>query len=334
MTVARLLVKRIALGLVTIWAVLSGIFLLFVGTRDWYLGSLLAGTARGPTSDAEDVQEARDAYLAERGLDAPMDELYVDWMGDMFTLQWGESFELGRDALSLVIRGTARTAAYVVPAILIAAVVGIGIGLLTGMNSRARGEGAIRTLTYTGMGVPNFWLGAMVLTVASGAAVIFDPVFLTGRGEGMPSIAVTEWPFLYEWVVPVLLVATTLIAAVVSYARAYSMQYYADDLTKLVRAKGGGRIAVARHVVRNAAVPIVSLLFAETFALIALAVFVVEAVFAIDGIGSLYYNAVWTQDLPILMGGAMVFVTLGVVGNILQDLTQSALDPRVDVESL
>ena len=87
-------------------------------------------------------------------------------------------------------------------------------------------------------------------------------------------------------------------------------------------------------MVRNAAVPLVSLLFAETLALIALSVFVVEAVFAIDGIGSLFYNAVWTQDLPILMGGAMVFVSLGVAGNILQDLLYTALDPRVDTDSL
>jgi len=333
-SIARLLAKRIVLGILTIWAVLSGIFALIVGTRNWHLSSQLARVSRSPTTDQEDVEATEQAYLAERGLDKPTDELYVDWMGNMFTLQWGESFDHGREALSMVLAGTARTAGYVLPAIVIATLLGLALGLVTGMASRARGEGATRSWTYLLMGLPNFWVGAMLLLTASTAAFIFQPVFLTGQGQGTPSIAVQDWPFLYEHVLPIMLVATTLLAAVVSYARAYSMQYYAHDLTKLIRAKGGGRLDVARHVVRNAAVPLVSLLFAETLALIALSVFVVEAVFAIDGIGSLFYNAVWTQDLPILMGSAMVLVSIGVAGNIIQDLLYSALDPRVDTDSL
>ena len=334
MNVVRFLLRRTALGLATVWAVVSGVFLLFVGTRDWYLGSILAMMSRDPNTSPEDIETTRQEYLAERGLDGDLGELYVEWMWNTFTLQWGDSFKYGRDALEMVLSGTARTAAYVLPALVLAVLVGLAVGVVSAMWSDARGETSARSLSYAGMGLPNFWVGALILAVAGGAAVIFRPVFLTGRGQGMPTIAVAEFPFLYAYVLPPLLVATTLLAGVVSYARAYSMQYYADDLTKLVRAKGGGRGTVARHVVRNAAVPLVSLLFTETLALIALSVFVVEAVFAIDGIGSLFYNAVWVQDLPILMGATMVFVTLGVLGNLVQDLLHAALDPRLDTSSL
>lgn len=333
MKVARLLLQRLVLGVLTVWAVLSGIFLLFVGTEDWYLGAILGQVARSPTTDPEDVAAAKQEYLAERGLDKGFGELYVDYMRNMFTLQWGESFEYGHEALPMVLSGTARTAAYVLPAILLAVVIGLGIGYVTATNSRARWEGTLRNVTYAGMGVPNFWIGAVLLTLSASAAVIYRPVFLTGM-SGQPEMAVTEWSFLYSYVLPTLLVATTLIAAVASYARAYAKQYYAADLTKLLKAKGGGRATVTRHVVRNAAIPLVSILFTETLALIALSVFVVEAVFAIDGIGSLFYNAIWKRDLPILMGSAMVFVTLGVVGNILQDLLHSVLDPRIETTSL
>lgn len=333
MRVARLVIERLVLGVVTIWAVLSGIFLLFVGTKDWYLGAILARVSRSPTTDAEDVEAARQEYLAERGLDAELSELYVDWMGNMFTFQWGQSFDHGVDALPMVLSGTARTAAYVLPAIVLAVIIGLAVGLFTAMNNRSRTDSTTRSITYAGMGIPNFWIGAVLLTLSASAAVIYRPVFLTGMA-GQPSISVTEWPFLYSYVLPTLLVATTLLAAVASYARAYSRQYYADNLTKLIKAKGGGRLTIAKHVVRNAAIPLVSILFTETLALIALSVFVIEAVFAIDGIGSLFYNAVWTQDLPIIMGSAMVFVTLGVVGNLLQDLLNSLLDPRVDTASL
>ncbi|MEF8808592.1 ABC transporter permease [Natronomonas sp.] len=333
MSLARLIVERLALALVTIWAVLSGIFLLFVGTENWYLGTILARVARSPTTDAEDVEAVKQEYLAERGLDGELHELYVDWMANMFTFQWGQSFDHGVDALPMVLSGTARTAAYVLPAILLAVIVGLAVGLFTAMNDGSLSDSTTRTVTYAGMGIPNFWVGAVLLTLSASAAVIYRPVFLTGM-SGQPEIAVTEWPALYSYVLPTLLVATTLLAAVASYARAYSKQYYADDITKLVKAKGGGRVTIAKHVVRNAAIPLVSILFTETLALIALSVFVIEAVFAIDGIGSLFYNAIWTQDLPIVMGSAMVFVTLGVVGNLLQDLLNSLLDPRVDTASL
>lgn len=334
MRVGRLLVKRALLGLATVWATVSGVFLLFVGTEDWYLSAKLANANRDPDATRAEIEQQRQAYLAERGLDGDLWEVYLEWMERTFTFQWGNSFEYGRSALDMVLAGAARTAAYVVPAVLLAVLVGLAIGVLTGMNSRSRGETGLRGLVYAGMGVPNFWLGALLLTLASGAAFIYTPIYAFGPGAGMPEIAVAEWSFLYSYVVPVLLLATTLVAAVVSYARAYSMQYHADDLTKLVRAKGGGRLDVARHVVRNAAVPLVSLLFTETLALIALSVFVIEAVFAIDGIGSLYYNSIWTQDLPILLGGAMTFVALSVLSNVCQDLLHAVLDPRVDTTSL
>ena len=83
-------------------------------------------------------------------------------------------------------------------------------------------------------------------------------------------------------------------------------------------------------MLRNASIPLISLLFTETLALLALAVFVIEALFAIDGFGLLFYNAIWTRDLPVLMGGTMVIVTVGVAGNVLQDIAYSVLDPRVD----
>lgn len=332
MNVIRVIGRRLAIGLVTIWAVLSGVFVLFTQTEDWHLSAILARTARSPTTDEEDVAQAREAYLAERNLDRPALELYADWMERMFTFQWGESFDTGREVFPMVMAATRRTAMYVGPAVVLAALLGLVVGLVTAIYSDKRGEGATRSGAYVGLSVPNFWIGAVILTIATGVGMVYRPVFLAGMR--IPEITVVELPFLYEYVLPTVLVATTLLAAIVSYARAYSLQYYSDDLTKLVRAKGGSRRDVARHVVRNAAVPLVSLLVAETLALIALSVFVIEAVFGIGGLGSLVYNAVWIRDLPVLMGCSMVIVAVGVLGTLLQDLLYWWIDPRVDLDSL
>ena len=73
MNVVRFLLRRTALGFATVWAVVSGVFLLFVGTRDWYLGSILARMSRGPNTDPEDIETTRQEYLAERGLDGDLE---------------------------------------------------------------------------------------------------------------------------------------------------------------------------------------------------------------------------------------------------------------------
>ena len=324
MSLARLLLQRIALGVFAAWSFLTAIFLLFSATEDWTLNRML-GLAGFGGADGDDIAEMREEYLAERGLDQPLFERYVEWLANMFTLQWGESFETGEAVLPTVARATANTGSYVVPAVIISMILALVIGVYTAIHSGSRREGGLRGLVYFGLGLPNFWVGALVLLVSGTVAFQFS------WREAF--ILPTEMPFLYDTVVPALLLTTTLVAAVVSYARSYSLQYVSADLTKLVRAKGGGRLAVARHVLRNAAIPLVSLVFTETLALLALSVFVIEALFGIDGLGLLFYNAIWTRDLPILLGGTMVVVAIGVLGNITQDLAYSVLDPRVDTGS-
>lgn len=321
MSLVRLLLQRIALGVFAAWSFLTAIFLLFSATEDWALNRMmgLAGFGRTPPGDIRDMREE---YLAERGLDQPLFERYVEWLGNMFTLQWGESFETGEAVLPTVARATVNTGSYVVPAVLISMVLALVIGVYTAIHGGSRREGGLRGVVYFGLGLPNFWVGALLLMVSGTVAFQFS-----WREAFIPP---TEMPFLYDTVVPALLLTTTLVAAVTSYARSYSLQYVSADLTKLVRAKGGGRLAVSRHVLRNAAIPLVSLVFTETLALLALTVFVIEALFGIDGLGLLFYNAIWTRDLPVLLGGTMVVVAVGVLGNITQDVAYSVLDPRVD----
>jgi len=320
----RLLLQRIALGLFAAWSVLTIVFVAFTATDDWYLATILAQAGRegmGP----EQLERVRDGYLTERGLDGSLPEQYLSWLSNMATLQWGESFETGEAVLPMVLRATLSTASYVVPALVLSVALALALGVFAAMNAGSWREQGVRSIIYLGLGLPNFWIGALVLLVSGTVAFTFD-----WRESFIPAV---EMPFFYETVVPTLLVTTTLVAAITSYTRSYASGYLSTDVTKLVRAKGGGRLAVARHAVRNAAIPLVSLVFTETLALLALSVFVVEALFAIDGLGLLFYNAIWTRDLPVLLGGTLVVIAVGVLGNVTQDVTYSALDPRVDTGS-
>ncbi len=321
MSLVRLLVQRIALGAVAVWSLLTIVFALFTMTRDWALETRIALAAFGGGMDAAQLDRIREEYLAARGLDRPIHEQYLDWMGNMLTLQWGHSFQNYEPVFPAVMAATVETATYVVPAIVVAAGAGLVIGVYTALYRESLHAETVRGGSYVGLGLPHFWIGLMILGLAS-----IPPGFRRLSTTLQPA----EMPFFYGTVVPASLIAIALTAAIVSYARAYSLQYASTDMTKLVRAKGGGTLDVARHVVRNAAIPLVSLVFTETFALLALSVFVIEALFGIDGLGLLIYNAVWSRDLPMLLGAAMVVVAAGVASNVLQDLAYSTLDPRVD----
>jgi peptide/nickel transport system permease protein len=159
--------------------------------------------------------------------------------------------------------------------------------------------------------LPNFWVGGLLVSFAV--------------GEVIPRTLL-----VFDHLLPILLTATTLLGGLVSYARAHATEYATADLVRLVEATGGSRLRVATHVLRNAAVPIFSLVFTEVLALLVLAVFVVEAAFGIDGFGSLLLRSVDQRDLPVLLGGTLVIIAVGVAGNVVQDLSYSVLDPRID----
>jgi peptide/nickel transport system permease protein len=312
-SLARIFVRRVALGALAAWGVLTTVFLLFTATDDWVLAERI-GLLRWSGAEEEAIRTARQEYLAARGLDRPLWQQYLDWMGNMATLNWGESLETGEAVLPLVVDATARTAMYVVPAI----VLGITIGLLVGLYAAIRPESRLvevgRGASYLSFAIPAFWIGGVILSFA-----YWD--------------VIDDSPLLFDHVLPIALTTATLLGGYVSYTRAHAMEYAATDFVKLVRAKGASRRRVAAHVLRNAAIPVFSMLFTEALGLLVLSVFVIEILFGIDGFGRLLFHAVEDRDLPVLLGGTIVTIGVGVVGNVVQDVSYSVLDPRVDTGS-
>lgn len=310
MRVLRILARRIALGVVAAWAILSTIFALFTLTDDWVIGAEI-GKLRWVGEDEATIEAARQSYLSARGLDRPLTEVYVDWMANMVTLEWGQSFASGEEVLPMVADATLRTATYVLPALVVAVGIGLAVGLYAAMNPDRRFTGVSLGTAYVLFAVPNFWLGGMLAALASAGTI-------------------PESAWLFDHALPILLTATTLLGGYVSYTRAYSAEFAATDFVKLVRAKGASRLRVGKHVIRNAAIPVFSMLFTEALALLLLTVFVIERLFGIPGFGTLLLGAVESRDIPVLLGSTVVITGVGVVGTILQDLSYGFLDPRVE----
>ncbi|MFC7133349.1 MULTISPECIES: ABC transporter permease [Salinibaculum] len=310
MRVLRVLARRVALGLASAWAILTTIFAMFTLTDDWVLGAQV-GRLRWVGAGEQAVQAARESYLSARGLDRPLEQVYVDWLGNMATLDWGQSFESGAAVLPMVADATARTAMYVLPALVLAVAAGLGVGLYAALNPRGRLAELSLVSTYLVFAVPNFWLGGMLAALAGAEVIAVPPLFV-------------------KHILPIALTTTTLLGGYVSYTRAYATEFASTDFVKLVRAKGARRLRVGAHVIRNAAIPVLSMVFTEALGLLLLTVFVIERLFGIPGFGTMLLGAVEQRDVPVLLGSTVVISAVGVVGSIVQDLSYGYLDPRVD----
>ena len=313
MSLTRLFARRIALGLAAAWAVVTTVFIAFTMSRDWVLGGI-EGSLRMQGADEDRMQAEAEAYLEERGFDRPIWEQYGDWMWSMLTMDWGNSFTTGEPAFSMVMDATLRTAMYVVPGIALAIVAGVLLGLYAAL----RPDG---WLANTGVGtayllfaLPNFWVGGILLSYATADTIGHSTL-------------------LFDHLLPIALVASTLLGGYVSFSRAHSLEYASAEFVQLVKTKGVGPVRVARHIVRNAAIPFVSMLFAEALALLVLAVFVIETLFGIEGFGLVLFDAVQSRDLPVVLGSTLVIIAVGITGNVLQDFAYTVLDPRVDTNT-
>ena len=310
MSVLRILLRRVALGVAAAWGILTVIFALFTLTDDWVVGAKIGRLRWGGAGESE-VEAARQAYLSARGLDRPLHEVYIDWMTNMATLEWGQSFESGDQVFPMVADATMRTASYVLPALVLAIAIGLAVGLYAALNPGSRLTGLGLGSTYLLFAVPNFWLGGMLAALATAGTIPATPV-------------------VFDYLLPITLTATTLLGGYVSYTRAYSAEFVSTDFVRLVRAKGASKLRVGKHVIRNAAIPVFSMLFTEALALLLLTVFVIERLFGIEGFGTVLLAAVGNRDIPVLLGSTVVIAAVGVLGTILQDLSYSVLDPRVD----
>lgn len=294
----RIFAKHAAIGAVSIVGVFTGVFAIF---------SYLGGDST--------------SFGVEGASELSQLELYRTLLWRTVTLDWGVAtygnpdrnpfaYHPGDAVLSIVVDAFVRTALYVVPALLLGITVAVLIGLYAALNPETRLTRVLLGSAYFSYGVPTFWIGAILLSFTIDDTIGYSPL-------------------VFEYILPVLLVSTTLVGGSLTFTRAYSLEYASAEFVALVEAKGARRLRIGWHILRNAAIPIFSMLFAEAFAVLVLSVFVIEILFGIEGIGLVLFGAANSGDLPVLLGSVMVIVAVGVVVNFLQDLSYGLLDPRV-----
>jgi len=329
------LAKRLLLSLPVVWLGTTATFLIIrVGPLN------PAAAIVGPVNSAQ-AQERLERIEEQLGLNDPIHVQYAEYMVDLVTFDLGQSWVVypGQDTVTLLAQFAPRTIWLGAWAVLIPIFVGIPLGIYAGLNVNTKRDYVASVTGIVWRAMPNFWLAVILLALLSRT----DALFL---GSGWESFVLeTELvgpPDLSNlWSVDGFLRATKQIlpAAIVlgsasmgnelRLSRTAVLEIINEDFVDTARAVGVSRYRlVGKHVLRNALIPLVPIITSEAYLLVGGSV-LVEVVFGINGIGTLFYDAMTSGDLPLAGSLMFVFILLTVSINIAQDLLYTVIDPRI-----
>lgn len=317
---------------------LSGIALvLAVVTAAFVLLQLAPGDpARlwvGPAASAADLAGARHAL----GLDRPLPVRYLVWLADFVRGQWGTSLAQQRPVTAVLSAALPATLLLSGTSLLVTFVGGIIVGLVQAVKRARPLDTLLTTVTVVIYGLPAYWVGLMLVLVFAYAAARFGwPGWLQLPAMGVQSLDadfLSPGARLMDRFRHLVLPLTTLgllgIAGTARYVRGSALEVLGLDFVRAARARGVPRTRVlGRHVLRNALLPVITLLGLSLPALFSGTVFV-EVIFAWPGMGRALVGAVAARDYPVVLAGTAVFGALVVAGNLLADVLYAVADPRL-----
>ena len=282
---------------------------------------ILPGDAAVVALGINATPEALSAWRSQHGTDRPLVVQYGDWIGGMIRGDFGTSFITGNNLTELILDRTAVTLIVVSLAMLLALVVAIPLGTLAATKHRSTSGVAIAGASQIGVAIPNFLVAVLLVSFVSVRAQ-----WLPAGGWVVP--ATDPAGFLRHVTLPVVALATVQAAIITRYVRSAVLETMREDYLRTARATGLTQTgALIRHGLRNAGIPVVTVVGVQLAAMLVGAV-VVERVFLVPGLGSLLVDVVGRRDLQAVQSIVMVLVTLVVLLNFLVDVAYTVLDPR------
>lgn len=265
------------------------------------------------------------------GLDKPLYIQYIDWIKRFIKLDFGKSFVDGRKVIDKIIERIPITLTINILSLILIFVVAIPIGILSATKQYSLFDKLSTVFVFVGFSTPTFWL-ALLLMILFGVHMGILPI------SGIQSIDVSEMgPFdrLLDWIkhliLPVGVSAFGGIAGLSRYSRSSMLEVIRQDYIKTAKAKGLPETEVIfKHAFRNALMPIVTILGLSVPGLIGGGV-IFETIFAIPGMGQLFYSSTMARDYPTIMGILVIGAILTLFGNLIADISYALVDPRVRV---
>lgn len=313
----RFLVHRLSSMLATIVAVSIVIFLMVRLLPGNIIDIMFGG-------DATASPEAKAAAARQLGLDGSYPSQYWRWVKGIFEGDMGNSLLSQRPITDILRTALPITVELIVLGVLIAVAVGLPFGVISAVRRNSTSDYLSRIGGLVGISVPNFWLATLLLLLTSRVFRWVPPLSYVSFFDD-------PWRNLQEFFMPALAISVFTLAIVMRMVRATMLEVLNLDYVRTARAKGVPRWRVLRkHALRNALIPVVTVVGFEVGVLIGGAA-VVEIIFGLPGVGYTLLNAISNRDYPVIQDATMLIAAVFVTVNMLVDLLYGLLDPRISV---
>ncbi len=255
------------------------------------------------------------------GIDKPLPLQYVDWIGRVLQGDFGVSLRTSRPVLPDILARLPISIEITVLALVIALGLGIPIGIVAALRRGTAADTLVTVGGLLGLSIPNFWLAAMLLLLLANS-----PIASIGTYVGLAANPLANLTIM---ALPAISLGVSLAAVFMRFVRSSLLEVLGEDYVRTARAKGLlARIVVNRHALRNALIPVITVIGYQAGYLLGGTV-VIEEVFALPGMGRLALNAIGQRDYPVVQGVVLLIAGLFVLTNLAVDVLYALADPRV-----
>jgi peptide/nickel transport system permease protein len=306
------------------WLVSSLVLLFVVSALTFVLVSLAPGDAAksilaGQTSTY--TQEQYENMRVLLGIDRPLHEQYWTWLTNLANGSLGQDLFSGQEVTEVLAGRIGPSLSIILGTVLVSAVLGVGLGILSAWRGGWLGR-VVDAVSLVGFAVPNFWLALVLVELLAVRLALFP-------AGGYTDLATDPGAWLASIALPVLTLSAGAVAFVAKQTRDSMADVLSREFVTMLRARGlSTRSILAKHALRNASIPVVTMLGLLLVSLLSGTV-LVESVFSIPGLGQEAVNATGSHNLPLIAGVAFYFTIVVIIANLLVDLSYRLLNPKV-----
>jgi len=303
--VYRYIINRLVGMLLTLLLVSAVVFVIINLTPGDPVAAML-----GPNGSQQQIVEIRHLL----GLDQPVWQRYFSWLWRVSHGDFGVSLRSQEPVLTTLLQRLPATVELMLGAMVVGLLFGIPIGVISAMKRNSLIDAISRIVALAGISMPGFWFALILILVFAYYFPILPP-----SGTGGPK----------HLVLPAITLGLSLAGIIMRLTRSSLLEILGQDYIRTARAKGlAEMIVLSRHALRNALLPLVTIVGLETGALLGGTV-TIETVFAWPGLGFFTYQAMLGRDYPIIMGSLLLFATMFLIVNLLTDFVYGIADPRI-----
>lgn len=313
------IIKRLVFALITAFLIVTITFILIrvgpMSPADRYLANI--------ASSGGDIEQITAAIEARYGLDRPIWEQYINYLGSLLRGDLGWSFSTSMPVTELLKKHWIYSFQLILLSTLFAGIVGILIGIYSAVRQYSKFDYIATFFSFIGISIPNFWLGVMLILVFAVQLGWFKTYYDT-------TLPIFSPGNLKALILPCITLGTGMVAGYVRYTRSAVLDNLKKGFVTTARAKGLSETRViGKHVLRNAILPLFTIIMFDLGSIVFGGAYLTEIIFGIPGLGQISFKAIFASDYAVVVAVTLIGTFLVLIINLITDVLYTYLDPRI-----